>query len=395
MSKSGDVVLIVDDTPENLRVLGEMLEAEGYEVKVATDGPHALEIVESSKVDLILLDIRMPGMDGYEVCEKLKEGEGSREIPVIFLTALDAEDEEARGLKLGAVDYIAKPFKLELVKSRVVNQLALHDAREELKRVNQHLEEIVEERTQELREAHERLLNIDSAKYDFLQMIYQKIWAPELGIVDLSRKVFSQLDISDPANAWLKDQYEENQRQLFETINNALLMSGAQEGDEAPKLYPVRLDVVIADAVAKLQVAARDSGLSFSLGVDGDAVVVGDRDLLFQALTTVVNSAILLARPQTVVAVTSTRGDATIDLELAFQRREPMEEGIGTLFDGDARFHPSSVGRALGLAVPLAAKIIKTSFGGIHLGEKAGAGYSIRVSLKRFERKKGIRIDLS
>ena len=135
-------VLVVDDTEANIDLLVGMLDA-AYDVRVATDGAEALEAVAEEKPDMILLDVMMPGMDGYEVCRRLKENPETRGIPVIFLTAMTGENEEARGLSLGAVDYIAKPFSPELVKSRVNNQI-------ELKRYRDRLEDLVRDRTSEL-----------------------------------------------------------------------------------------------------------------------------------------------------------------------------------------------------------------------------------------------------
>lgn len=135
-------VLLVDDTETNIDILMETL-GDDYDVSVAMDGESALESVADDQPDLILLDIMMPGMDGYEVCERLKSDNSTRKIPVIFLTAMAEEQDEAKGLALGAVDYVTKPFSPDLVRARVQNQL-------ELKRHRDHLEELVKERTREL-----------------------------------------------------------------------------------------------------------------------------------------------------------------------------------------------------------------------------------------------------
>lgn len=135
-------VMVVDDTEANIDVLVNTLE-DIYDVQVAMDGETALEDIMVEPPDLILLDIMMPGMDGYEVCQKLKANERTKNIPVIFLTAMTEEKDEAKGLLLGAVDYVTKPFSPDLVKARVKNQL-------ELKRYRDHLEALVEERTREL-----------------------------------------------------------------------------------------------------------------------------------------------------------------------------------------------------------------------------------------------------
>lgn len=121
-------VLIVDDTPENIHLLMNLLKDE-YAIVAAKDGERALKLVHSQNPpDLILLDIMMPDMDGYDVCRRLKENEQTREIPVIFITALSEAEDEARGLNLGAVDYITKPFNPAIVKARVRNHLALREA---------------------------------------------------------------------------------------------------------------------------------------------------------------------------------------------------------------------------------------------------------------------------
>jgi len=140
--QSNITIMVVDDTEIDIDILVETL-GNDYDIVVAMDGQSALEHVDRNPPDLILLDILMPGMDGYEVCERLKANEATQNIPVLFITALTDEQDEAKGLKLGAVDYITKPFSLELVKARVRNQL-------ELKRYQDHLEELVQKRTSEL-----------------------------------------------------------------------------------------------------------------------------------------------------------------------------------------------------------------------------------------------------
>jgi len=136
-------VLIVDDTPENIYVLMGILR-DDFEVSVASSGEKALKILSMvPDIDLILLDIMMPDIDGYEVCARLKADSKTAGIPVIFVTALASEENEAKGLELGAVDYITKPFNPALVSARVKNHLELKDYRDKL-------EELVREKTSEL-----------------------------------------------------------------------------------------------------------------------------------------------------------------------------------------------------------------------------------------------------
>lgn len=118
-------VLVVDDQPANIRVLGEALK-HNYQIKMATSGEKAIQIAASEEPpDLILLDIIMPGINGYEVCRQLKSNYRTERIPIIFITAKDQEEDETKGLDLGAVDYITKPFSLPIVKARVKTHLEL------------------------------------------------------------------------------------------------------------------------------------------------------------------------------------------------------------------------------------------------------------------------------
>ncbi len=120
------IVLIVDDTPENIDVLRAIL-SEDYALKVATRGDKAIELCQAEpRPDLILLDVMMPGMDGYEVCRRLKQDPQTRRIPVIFVTAMNEVGDEVKGLELGAVDYLTKPVQPAIVKARVRNHLRLY-----------------------------------------------------------------------------------------------------------------------------------------------------------------------------------------------------------------------------------------------------------------------------
>lgn len=145
-------ILAVDDTPLNLEILAGILKEE-YNIKVAKSGATALKIAERFKPDLILLDIMMPEMDGYEVCKKLKQNPILKDIPVIFVTAKDQETDEAAGFNLGAVDYITKPVNPVLVKARIKTHLALYDQGRELKRQ-------VFEKTKEISETRQKTINM-------------------------------------------------------------------------------------------------------------------------------------------------------------------------------------------------------------------------------------------
>lgn len=142
-------ILAVDDTPASLRLLTDILKAEGYEVRSAISGELALRAAASKPPELVLLDIHMPGMDGYEVCRRLKEVRAMRDVPVIFVSAASETDDKLQGFEMGAVDFVTKPYQREELLVRVRTHL-------DLNRLRNHLEGLVDERTAELRESEER-----------------------------------------------------------------------------------------------------------------------------------------------------------------------------------------------------------------------------------------------
>jgi PleD family two-component response regulator len=136
---SGDV-FIVDDTPANLDLLAAILRDSGYDVRVANSGRRALRVVSAHPPDLVMLDIQMPEMDGYEVCRQLKADPATSAIPVIFISALDDVFDKVRAFRAGGVDYVAKPFQAEEVLARVETQLELVRLRRELEHLRRERE---------------------------------------------------------------------------------------------------------------------------------------------------------------------------------------------------------------------------------------------------------------
>lgn len=143
-------ILAVDDTPASLRLLTDILKDEGYEVRAAISGELALRAAILNPPELVLLDIRMPEMDGFEVCRRLKASQATQDVPVIFVSAASETEEKVRGFELGAVDFVTKPYQRDELLARVRTHL-------ELNRLRHHLEDLVDERTVELRESERKL----------------------------------------------------------------------------------------------------------------------------------------------------------------------------------------------------------------------------------------------
>lgn len=157
-ARSGEgEILLVDDTPPSIDMVRSALENEGYKVLVATSGEKAVRIAQLTNPDLILLDVLMPGINGYETCEQLKTDERTKDIPILFMSALKEAFDKVRGLNLGAIDYITKPVETEELLARIRNHLMINRLQKELREVNRTLEEKVLARTEELSRINEAL----------------------------------------------------------------------------------------------------------------------------------------------------------------------------------------------------------------------------------------------
>jgi putative two-component system response regulator len=148
--RSRGSILAVDDTPANLELLSQMLGERGYRVRPVVSGVAALKSAAVEPPDLILLDIRMPGMDGFEVCRRLKLDEKLRDIPIIFISALTDTEDKIHAFARGGVDYVTKPFQLQEIEARVETHLKLRNALTELSKHNAHLEQLVHQKIREI-----------------------------------------------------------------------------------------------------------------------------------------------------------------------------------------------------------------------------------------------------
>jgi two-component system cell cycle sensor histidine kinase/response regulator CckA len=190
------VILIVDDTPTNLDVLLDLLEAAGFKVVIAEDGERAITLAEYAPPDLILLDILMPGIDGFETCRRLKTNPTTQEIPVIFLTAVSDNVDKVKGLNLGAVDYITKPLNHEEVLARVNTHVRLQNLTKRLTEQNERLEKEIQQRQQVEAEREQAFQALQRSEARFRCLIESNV----IGVI------FSKIDgsITDANDAFLQ-----------------------------------------------------------------------------------------------------------------------------------------------------------------------------------------------
>ncbi len=192
-------ILLVDDTPANLWVLIDYLGDRGFDIMTARSGENALKKVKYAPPDIILLDVMMPGLSGFETCQRLKANEASRNIPVIFMTALSASEDKIKGFKLGAVDYVTKPLQQEEVFARVTAHLQIRNLAQNLEKTN------------------ERLASLNTDKERFFSSIYQDLNAPFTTLLSNAYTLYADLPSLEP------EQIQAMTQQIYTsggTINN-------------------------------------------------------------------------------------------------------------------------------------------------------------------------------
>ena len=235
MMEKQPIILIIEDTPATLSVLFTLLNDAGFEVLVALNGENALKIAEEGEPDLILLDVMMAGIDGFETCRRLKDSETTREIPVIFMTALAETGDKIKGFELGAVDYITKPFEPQEVLMRIKTHLTI-----------QQLQHDFQEKNEELSASLERERELNQLKSRFISIASHEFRTP-LSTILISKNLVGRYcqqrnapTISEDISEEL-DSIERAVRHMADTLDEVLTITKSEAGKIT--FEPVELDI--------------------------------------------------------------------------------------------------------------------------------------------------------
>jgi two-component system, sensor histidine kinase and response regulator len=345
-------ILIVDDAPNNLQILGYILECEGYKIHKALSGLTALQLVDKIKPDLILLDIMMPGMNGFEVCSKIKENQKLNEIPIIIISALNDTSNIVRAFNDGAADYITKPFQAEEVKARVATHLKLYQQKNELQKLN-------------------------AEKDKFFSIIAHDLKSPFNSIVG-----FSQLLVENVGNNDFDgiEKYAEiilnSSERAMELLTNLMEWSQAQTG--RMEFNPEFIDILhfMNDITPIFENIAGQKSISIEMDLPASAIIFADKAMISTVMRNLITNAIKFTKPggKIIISVTEAPNEVMISV---------TDSGIGIPRNRiDKLFHiyesystPGTQNeKGTGLGLVLCKEFIKKHGGNIHVKSEVGKG---------------------
>lgn len=373
-------IMIVDDNPANLKLLEEMLVQQGHEVRSFPLGRLALASAVSNSPALILLDINMPEMNGYEVCERLKANAELSNIPVIFLSALNDIQDKVRGFRSGAVDYISKPFQFEEVHARVETHLKLHSLQREMRLQNERLEQAVAARTQELANANERLTILDSSKNAFLSLISHEFRTPLNGLLGVGELILAEMP-STAENRELQQLFEQSRRRILSILDDALLLTQIDVSGQQFRSAPVALDTVLSRAIESAAEFAESRSVALTGPPASPDVILGDEDLLIRALHALVEAAVKFSELGGTVALSRYTARDSLAVVIESRGRTIPTPALPKFFDLFSIEDAITPGGDLGLGPPVAHRILRLFGASVSVMNLNPAGVRLTVSL--------------
>jgi signal transduction histidine kinase len=276
-------ILIVDDTSANLKTLTAILSERGYQVRPCRNGEIALNAVQKKQPDLILLDIRMPGIDGYEVCHRLKEDQNTRDTPVIFISALDEAMDKVKAFELGGVDYITKPFQPEEVLARIKTHLSLRQMQARLEHQNT-----------QLQQANAKLKELDRLKSQFLANMSHELRTPLNSIIGFTGIMLQGIagELNDEQKKQLNMVYKSG-KHLLGLINDILDISKIEAGkiEIIPSQFEVRELIRTVENIVSPMIEKK--GLTFQVAISEDVppTIYSDKNRIKQVLVNLLSNA--------------------------------------------------------------------------------------------------------
>ena len=368
-------ILVVDDNPTNLQVLLESLKRTGFKILVARTGENAIQQAEYGKPDLILLDVMMPGIDGFETCRRFKTLDAFKEIPIIFMTALTDTTDKLKGFQAGGVDYVTKPLQHEEVLARVVTHLTIRRLQQESR--EQHLA---------LQEQHAQLQALNASKDKFFSIISHDLRSP------LSSALVGLRLLTDPESRVSESEKEEilhdsrrTVEQLYSLLDNLLVWSRLQRGlmEYAPKqidLQPLfeRNATLFAANAEQKQIAIRQT-------VTAPIFAFADSQMIDTVIRNLISNALKFTEARGAITLSACQNDQNVEITVADTGIGMDAEAVAKLFRLDVRYNQLGTAgeKGTGLGLNVCKEFAEKNGGSIAVESIVGAGTTFRVTLPK------------
>jgi signal transduction histidine kinase len=368
-------ILFVDDNPADSRTLLEYLTKAGFSIFIARSGESALQQIPYAPPDLILLDVFMPGLDGFETCRQLKAHEATREIPVIFLTAMTEAAQKVQEFNLGGVDYVAKPFQPEAVLARIKTHLLARKQHQPILTPQTGLEQ-----------DHCPPRAFDISHYDFSLFILHDLHIPFVGLLDLTKFMTEHLDYSSPDE--LKEiiytfrNFVEN---LSELLDNLMIWSDIRRG--VLELYPEDIDLqeIVAHNIALLKPLAEQKHVFLRSMVAEDVVAHADPRLVYMVIRMLILNALEFTEEGGQVSVTAMQEEGFVKAGVTIIGESRPEADLSTVFRLETSLpkHEASDAEECALRFACAQSVVEKNGGKIGVEREVGKGVAYTFTLPK------------
>jgi two-component system, sensor histidine kinase and response regulator len=359
-------ILMVDDNAQNIQVLGNILKERGYKISVSMNGNEALNFVNKTIPDLILLDIMMPEMDGFEVCRRLKENESTRDIPVIFLTAKTESDDIVKGFEVGGIDYVTKPFKKEELLVRVRTHLKLKRTEHELRNTASELRELV------------------SMKNRLFSIIGHDLRGP-IGsfMMILDTVIDEDTDLSiDRIKDYLR-KMKVAAKNSYQLLDN--LLNWARSQQKLIKFQPVNSKIInlVEQNIQVLDGIAKNKGITLFHEVDPNFIVYIDENTISTAIRNLISNSLKFTEKEGRITVSGKTTEGFVQISIQDTGIGMAEENLKKLFRQDQIFSTwgTEGEKGTGLGLLLCKDFVEGNGGKIWVESEIGKGSTFHFTV--------------
>lgn len=359
IDKNNTLILVVDDNSQNLNVISSLLKIEEYKFALANSGQKAIEIADRTVPDIILLDIMMPGMDGYEVCKILKENEKTKNIPIIFLTAKSETEDIVKGFELGGVDYVVKPFRQAELLQRIDTHLKLKFAQERIEKQK------------------DALIELNNQKDKFFSIIAHDLKNPYTGLIGYIQVLIEDFDsISDSVKLKYLGNTLKMLRGSYELLENLLYWSRLKTGRIEPQVSVLNLYSLINQIHPVITLMLDNKKLRFSNTVDQNLNFRGDYFMISTVLRNLLNNAIKFTPQTGEIIFSAEKNEDMLKISVKDTGIGMDEQLVKDLFRIDKKVQREGTEneQGTGLGLLLCKEFVEANGGKIWAESKEGAG---------------------